>query len=200
MVQQSQVTGQLEGDTSVWKKWWFWLIIVVVIIGAGIGIYFAIVNLNQTLDLQGALEKLDPISKKQTIALIGLSDTEGLKRAGVSDAEINLILDAIANAIETANFEIIEAYNITDEEIIMIVQSDLFKSAWERVDIEKANKALEDRVIQVLEEGQANVDVAVGGLFEECPAEKITDSTDSEAVCADGEEIQITGGEYCCVA
>ena len=31
---------QLEGETSIFKKWWFWLIIAVVIIGAGVGVYF----------------------------------------------------------------------------------------------------------------------------------------------------------------
>ena len=31
---------QPEGQTSIWKKWWFWLIIVFVLTGIGFGTYF----------------------------------------------------------------------------------------------------------------------------------------------------------------
>ena len=39
-VAQPVIQMQPEGETSIWKKWWFWLIIAVVIIGASVGVYF----------------------------------------------------------------------------------------------------------------------------------------------------------------
>jgi len=46
VVNQAQPVSQpleqmqpVDGETSIWKKWWLWLIIAVVIIGISFGIY-----------------------------------------------------------------------------------------------------------------------------------------------------------------
>ena len=46
VVNQAQPASQpleqmqpVEGETSIWKKWWLWVIIAVVILGVGFGIY-----------------------------------------------------------------------------------------------------------------------------------------------------------------
>ena len=48
-------------------------------------------------------------------------------------------------------------------------------------------------------QGQEKAEQASDDVFGTCPTAGITDATDSKSVCAEGEEVRIVGGEYCCV-
>jgi len=80
------------------------IIIFVLLLIVG-GIYFLS---GRTLVLENITTKKDPLTNKNAVSLIADEDYDGLKRAGVNDKEVSMVIDFIVDASGAYDFRDIE--------------------------------------------------------------------------------------------
>ena len=102
------------------KKGIIVLIVVLIVIAVAIGAYFLIKGL-QTPSLEETLAKEDSSTGKNTMALMATNDEAGMDRAGLTQKEVKLIVVLI----ESADIEGLLDAGVTQEELQAVMESGL---------------------------------------------------------------------------
>ncbi len=123
-------------------------IVILIIIVLVVGGYFLIKNLKNP-SLEETIAKEDPTTGKSALLLIAEQDTEGMKRAKVTQKEVDLIIDLVENA----EIEILTEAGADSYDVAAIASSG-------QVDMEKMEIAMEEKVQGIIDEGIAAVDLA----------------------------------------